>query len=136
MRVRKMLDRLAGRLFDAALGPLFSAYERMVVPPAEAAAGTAGSCAQPEAAEGTCARCRHANHGTMDAEDGFWACPWLGATEPAAPCRIRWADTGAAVHEPFDGSNGTWGRGEPRWRSVPRGYEGRAVVPADGSAPP
>jgi hypothetical protein len=77
---------------------------------------------------GTCRQCRHANHGTLDADDGLWACPWLGATDPHSPCRIYFKDSGAPVFERYDGKNGTWGTGDPLWRSVPQGYEGREVV--------
>ena len=80
---------------------------------------------------GTCGTCRHANHGTMDAQDGFWACPWLGATRPDFPCRIKYEDTGEYVYEVFNGTNCTWGTGHPIFRAVPKGYEDRAVIPAE-----
>ncbi|MFX1535137.1 MAG: hypothetical protein ACFFDI_13010 [Promethearchaeota archaeon] len=77
---------------------------------------------------GTCGNCRHANHGTMDAEDGFWACPWLGATRPEFECLIKYKDTGEYVYEPFDGNNCTWGSTGSIWRSVPKGYQKREVI--------
>ncbi len=78
---------------------------------------------------GTCVQCRHANHGTIDAADGYWACPWLGSTSPDSACRIRFKDTGLLVFEAFDGSNGSWASGATH-RSIPAGYENRAVEPA------
>ena len=71
---------------------------------------------------GNCGACRHANHGTLDAEDGCWACPWVGGTAPGRRCRIRYRDTGRFVFEMYDGSNGTW-QPESVFRSIPKGYE-------------
>jgi hypothetical protein len=79
----------------------------------------------------TCGGCRHANHGTMDAREGLWACPWTGATDPESECVLRYEGTSDMVHEPYDGANCTWGTGDSVFRSVPRGYEGRPVVRAD-----
>jgi hypothetical protein len=67
----------------------------------------------------------------MDAQDGYWACPWLGVTDPESQCRIRYASTGGYVFEQFNGSNCTWGTGDSVWRSPPGGYETRKVVLAD-----
>lgn len=78
------------------------------------------------AGAGTCGQCRHANHGTDDAEEGLWACPWIGPTSPQNACRIKFADTRIPVFEPYDGTNGTW-RSDTGWRSIPQGYEGRKV---------
>ena len=84
--------------------------------------------ARPAAERGRCIECRHTNHGTMDAEDGFWACPWLGATGPDDPCRIVYADTGLPVFERHDGQNGTWGSAGSAWRAAPAGFQARLVV--------
>jgi hypothetical protein len=77
---------------------------------------------------GTCAECRHSNQGTLDALEGFRACPWAGATADASPCLIRFKDTGEYAFERFDGANCTWGTGDPVFRSAPAGYENRDVV--------
>lgn len=74
-----------------------------------------------------CGECRHANHGTEDAAEGFWACPWIGSTMAGSGCRIRYRATGKAVFELFDGGNCTWGTGDPFFRSTPGGYEDREV---------
>jgi hypothetical protein len=66
----------------------------------------------------------------MDAVEGFWACPWIGATDPEAECVLRYEDTGERVHEPYDGTNSTWGTGDPVLRAVPAGYEDRRVIRA------
>jgi hypothetical protein len=91
---------------------------------------------QPGGGRGRCSECRHANHGTLDAADGLWACPWLGATAPESPCRIRYRDSGLFVFERYDGSNGTWVAGPGIFRSVPLGYEGREVVPVQEPGEP
>lgn len=88
--------------------------------------------AAPPLDRGACGECRHANHGTEDAAEGLWACPWLGATDPRSPCRIRYKANGQPVFERFDGHNGTWGTGDPTFRAAPRGYEGREVVLEEG----
>lgn len=80
------------------------------------------------ATRGTCLECRHANQGTMDAEDGFWACPWLGQTSPNSSCRIRYKGTDQFVFEPYDGTNCTWGSVDPTFRAVPKGYDDREVI--------
>lgn len=79
---------------------------------------------------GTCAACRHANQETMDAADGFWACPWIGATAASSYCLIKYQETGRYVFEPYDGANCTWGTGDPLFRSAPAGYEDRKIVMA------
>jgi hypothetical protein len=79
---------------------------------------------------GLCGECRHANQQTEDATEGLWACPWLGATNFASPCRIQYHDTGNYVFELYDGTNGTWGTAPSFYRTVPLGYEDRVVVPA------
>jgi hypothetical protein len=38
------------------------------------------------------------------------------------------------VFEAYDGTNGTWGTGDPQFRAVPAGYESHAVVNATGAA--
>jgi hypothetical protein len=77
---------------------------------------------------GTCGECRHANQGTLDAADGFLACPWIGATDPRSLCLIRYKDSGAHVFERFDGKNCTWGTGDTTFRSAPAGYESREII--------
>jgi hypothetical protein len=88
-------------------------------------------CSRPEdhaGAQTVCSRCRHANQQTEDAQEGLWACPWIGATSAQTVCPIRFADTGRLVFEPFHGDNGTWGSGGESFRSLPAGYEHRAVT--------
>jgi hypothetical protein len=75
---------------------------------------------------GTCQTCRHANHDTMDAEDGFWACPWIGGVRPSDACRVQYTSTNSFAFEPYDGSNGTWNR-DGTLRTLPKGYEGLDV---------
>lgn len=74
----------------------------------------------------TCGRCRHANHGTDDACEGFLACPWIGGTSADSPCRVRFVDSGGMAFESFNGSNCSW-RTDSEWRSVPEGFETRGV---------
>ncbi len=81
--------------------------------------------------DGRCDGCRHANHRTDDAADGFFACPWIGAVDPQGPCRVRYVDDGAAAYEPYDGSNGTWGSAGSPFRKVPLGYESAVVRVVD-----
>lgn len=69
-----------------------------------------------------------ANQGTLDAEDGIWACPWVGFVKPGMNCQIRYQESGEYVFEPFDGSNCAWGTGNPEWRSVPAGYEDKEII--------
>lgn len=75
-----------------------------------------------------CGGCRHANHGTDDAAEGLWACPWIGAVDPESPCRVRYGDDGTAAYEPYDGRNGTWVSAGNSYRVIPWGYENRKVV--------
>lgn len=75
---------------------------------------------------GICIQCRHSNHGTEDAQEGFWACPWLGATRPESACRILYKDTGQPVFEEFNRKNGTW-NGSQEYRGAPAGFEDRQV---------
>ncbi len=77
--------------------------------------------------EACCGRCRHANHGTLDAAEGWLACPWLGGTSADSSCAVRFRATGSLAFEPYDGTNGTWGNGSAVFRAPPRGFEGRAV---------
>lgn len=79
---------------------------------------------------GTCKECRHANQGTMDTEDGFWACPWVGSVDPHGHCQIKYKETGRYVFEPFDGANCTWGTGDSDWRTAPLGYADKEIIPA------
>ncbi|MBI2867818.1 MAG: hypothetical protein HYX97_05740 [Chloroflexi bacterium] len=76
---------------------------------------------------GRCQDCRHANQGTEDAARGLLACPWLGGLRAGKICEITFEDTGQWAFEPFDGTNFTWATGDPVYRSVPKGYERRAV---------
>ncbi|MBL9083106.1 MAG: tetratricopeptide repeat protein [Planctomycetales bacterium] len=81
--------------------------------------------------DGRCSTCRHANHDTDDAAEGFWACPWIGAVDPEMPCRVRCVDNGAAAYELYDGRNGTWGCTGSPYRETPQGYEHRLVIIVD-----
>jgi hypothetical protein len=74
----------------------------------------------------SCGRCRHANHGTDDAAEGFLACPWFGATAATSSCRVVLHDPEALAYEEFDGNNGTW-QVDAGWRSLPAGYENRSA---------
>jgi hypothetical protein len=81
--------------------------------------------------KGKCVKCRHANHGTMDANGGLWACPWLGGMRSNKSCEITYKD-GKYVFEPYNGKNCTWGSGDPVFRAVPAGYEGKQVFQEEG----
>ncbi len=74
-----------------------------------------------------CGQCRHANHLTDDALEGFLACPWLGATFANCPCAVVFEDSQTFAFEPYHGNNGTW-RIDSEWRSLPLGYEHRPVT--------
>ena len=39
------------------------------------------------------------------------------------------------MFEPFDGTNGTWGTGDPVYRAVPPGFDAFEIVPAPDCLP-
>lgn len=74
-----------------------------------------------------CGMCRHANHGTQDAFEGLWACPWIGSVHPCAACLLKYSTDGKPVFELFTGDNGTWNISSAALRTIPHGYETRPV---------
>jgi hypothetical protein len=83
---------------------------------------------------GICRDCRHANQNTEDADDGFSACPWIGANDPLDHCLIKYTKTGEYVFEYYDGTNCTWDTSAV-FRSIPKGYEEKEVVLAETNPP-
>jgi hypothetical protein len=68
---------------------------------------------------GVCGKCRHSNQGTVDFAEGHVFCSWIsGARHPAYVCDVRLplprgqglAPEPYYLYEPYDGTNGTWGR--------------------------
>jgi hypothetical protein len=70
---------------------------------------------------GVCGHCRHANQGTADFAEKHVFCGWVsGARHPNYTCDVKRhlpressADGNFAeyfLYEPYDGTNGTWGR--------------------------
>lgn len=79
-------------------------------------------------AKKTCGTCRHANHNTSDARGGLLACPWLGGCRGKnTACNAEFSNTHELAWELYDGTNCTWGSGDPVFRSAPAGLEGRRV---------